>query len=128
MTEIADPRPIAAVLVSVAGTLGIIAAHRRPNLREAVTLTVALGKFGIVASMIPGVLAGDVYVWSLGTFVRGLGDGIAFQLQADPLGMLFASLSSLLWILTSLYSIGYMRGLDEHSQTRYFAAFAMSLS
>ena len=46
MTEIADPRPIAAVLVSVVGTLGIIAAYRRPNLREAVTLTVALGKFG----------------------------------------------------------------------------------
>jgi formate hydrogenlyase subunit 3/multisubunit Na+/H+ antiporter MnhD subunit len=128
VTEIADPRPIAAVLISVVGTLGIVAAHRRPNLREAVTLSVAVGKFGIVASMVPGVLAGDVYVWSLGTFVQGLGNGIAFELQADPLGMLFASLSSLLWILTSLYSIGYMRGLDEHSQTRYFAAFAMSLS
>ena len=83
MTEIADPRPIAAVLVSVVGTLGIIAAHRRPNLREAVTLTVALGKFGIVASMIPGVLAGDVYVWSLGTFVQGLGDRKSTRLNSS---------------------------------------------
>jgi formate hydrogenlyase subunit 3/multisubunit Na+/H+ antiporter MnhD subunit len=124
MTEIGDPRPIAAVLVSVVGTVGILAAHRRPNAREAVTLAVALGKFGLVASMVPGVLAGDVYVWSLGEFVLD----VPFELRVDPLGMLFASLASLLWIVTSLYSIGYMRGLDEHSQTRYFASFAMSLS
>jgi formate hydrogenlyase subunit 3/multisubunit Na+/H+ antiporter MnhD subunit len=128
VTEIADPRPIAAVLVSVFGTLAILAAHRRPNLREATTLTVALVKFGLVASMVPGVLDGDVYVWSLGTFVEGFGDGIAFALRADPLGILFAMLASLLWIITSLYSIGYMRGLEEHGQTRYFASFAMSLS
>ena len=130
MTEIADPRPIAAVLVSVLGTLGILAAHRRPNLREAVTLVVAVTKFGVVASMVPGAVAGDVYVWSLGRFVGvpGGGEGVAFALEADPLGLLFAALASLLWIITSLYSIGYMRGLDEHSQTRYFAAFAMSLS
>ena len=124
MTEIESVRPIAAVLISVVGTLAILAAHRRPNLREAVTLVVSLGKFGIVASMVPGVLAGDVYVWSLGSFVVD----IAFELRADSLGLLFAMLASLLWIVTSLYSIGYMRGLDEHNQTRYFASFAMSLS
>ncbi|MEF8807582.1 cation:proton antiporter [Natronomonas sp.] len=124
MTELADPRPIAAVLISVVGTLGILAAHRRPNLRESVTLVVALGKFGIIASMLPGVLAGDVYVWTLGSFVVD----VPFELRADSLGILFATLASLLWIITSLYSIGYMRGLDEHNQTRYFAAFAMSLS
>jgi NADH-quinone oxidoreductase subunit L/multicomponent Na+:H+ antiporter subunit D len=124
MTEVADPRPVAAVLISVVGTLAILAAHRRPNVREAATLVVALGKFGIVASMVPGALAGDVYVWTLGEFVAG----IPFALRADSLGLLFASLASLLWIITSLYSIGYMRGLSEHSQTRYFASFAMSLS
>ena len=124
MTEIESLRPIAAVLISVVGTLAILAAHRRPNFREAVTLVVSVGKFGIVASMIPGVLAGDVYVWSLGSFVAD----IPFALRVDSLGLLFAMLASLLWIITSLYSIGYMRGLDEHGQTRYFASFAMSLS
>jgi formate hydrogenlyase subunit 3/multisubunit Na+/H+ antiporter MnhD subunit len=124
VTEIESLRPIAAVLISVAGTLAILASHRRPNLREAVTLVVAAGKFGIVTSMIPGVLAGDVYVWSLGPFVAD----IAFELRADSLGLLFATLASMLWIITSLYSIGYMRGLEEHGQTRYFASFAMSLS
>src|SRR5690606_12062360 len=33
-----------------------------------------------------------------------------------------------LWILTSFYSIGYMRGNREAKQTRYFASFAVSLS
>ena len=116
--------PLYAVLVSFVGMFGIFAAHRRPNVREAVTIVVALAKFGIVAAMLPGVLDGETYVFSSGPFVAG----IEFVLRADPLGMLFASLASLLWIVTSFYSIGYMRGLDEHGQTRYFASFAASLS
>src|SRR5207245_9633637 len=31
-------------------------------------------------------------------------------------------------IATSFYSIGYMRSLKEHAQTRYFACFALALS
>jgi multicomponent Na+:H+ antiporter subunit D len=54
--------------------------------------------------------------------------GIAIRLRVDAMGMLFALVSSFLWIITSLYSIGYMRGLQEHSQTRYFCFFALSLS
>ena len=119
-----DNFPLYAVLVSLLGMFGIFAAHRRPNVREAVTIVVALAKFGIVAAMVPGVLDGETYVFSAGEFVAG----IEFVLRADPLGILFAALASLLWIVTSFYSIGYMRGLDEHSQTRYFASFAASLS
>ena len=119
-----DNFPLYAVLVSFLGMFGIFAAHRRPNVREAVTIVLALAKFGIVAAMVPGVLDGETYVFSAGGFVAG----IEFVLRADPLGILFAALASLLWIVTSLYSIGYMRGLDEHSQTRYFASFAASLS
>ena len=119
-----DPRPLYAVLVSLVGMFGIFAAHRRPNVREAVTVVAALAKFGIVASMVPGVLGGETYEFSAGSFVAG----VEFVLRADPLGTLFAFLASLLWIITSFYSIGYMRGLEEHGQTRYFASFAASLS
>ena len=42
--------------------------------------------------------------------------------------MLFACVASSLWIVTSAYSMGYMRGLKEHSQTRYFVFFALALS
>jgi NADH-quinone oxidoreductase subunit L/multicomponent Na+:H+ antiporter subunit D len=124
MTDVASLRPIAAVLVSAVAIVPILASRGRPNLREGWTLLAAVTKLGLVASMVPGVLAGDVYVTDLGTFVPGVG----FALRADPLGLLFGLLASLLWLVTSFYSIGYMRGLSEHDQTRYFAAFAASLS
>jgi multicomponent Na+:H+ antiporter subunit D len=44
------------------------------------------------------------------------------------MGMFFALVASFLWIITSLYSIGYMRSLQEHDQTRYFASFAVAIS
>jgi multicomponent Na+:H+ antiporter subunit D len=41
--------------------------------------------------------------------------------------MVFALVASFLWIVTVLYSIGYMRGLGEHAQTRFSACFALAL-
>ncbi|UHQ95387.1 proton-conducting transporter membrane subunit [Haloterrigena alkaliphila] len=126
---VADVRPLAAVLVSAVAIVLIIASHRRPNVREGWSVLAALGKFGIVASMLPAVLSGTVYTWSL---EEALGvqflPGVDFALRADPLGIFFALLASFLWIFTSFYAAGYMRGLDEHAQTRFFASFAASLS
>ncbi|WP_255171596.1 monovalent cation/H+ antiporter subunit D family protein [Natrononativus amylolyticus] len=130
MSEVVtDPRPLAAVLVSAVAVVLIVASYSRPNVREGWSVLAALAKFGIVASMIPGVMDGTVYEWSLAEstgldFVAG----IDFALRADPLGLLFALLASFLWIFTSFYAAGYMRGLDEHAQTRFFASFAASLS
>jgi formate hydrogenlyase subunit 3/multisubunit Na+/H+ antiporter MnhD subunit len=133
MTEqfVTDIRPLAAVLVSAVAILLIIASHRRPNVREFWSVLAALTKFGIVASMLPGVLDGEEYRWSSGEFVAGpvgADSGIEFALRADALGMTFALLASFLWIFTAFYAAGYMRGLDEHGQTRFFASFAASLS
>jgi multicomponent Na+:H+ antiporter subunit D len=41
--------------------------------------------------------------------------------------MVFALVASFLWIVTVLYSMGYMRGLQEHAQTRFSACFALAL-
>lgn len=124
MVEVDSIRPLAAVLVSFVATGAIVASYRYPNVRDTWSVIAALTKFGIVASMLPGVMGGTIYVWSFGTFVPG----VEFALRADPLGMLFALLASFLWIFTAFYATGYMRGLDEPNQTRFFAAFAMSLS
>ena len=124
-------RPLAAVLISAVAIALIVASHRRPNVREAWSVIASVGKFAIVASMLPGVLDGTEYRWSLG-MVPGLDSefvfGVEFALRADALGMLFALLASFLWIFTAFYSAGYMRGLDEPNQTRFFASFAASLS
>ena len=133
MTEqfVADWRPLAAVLVSAVAVAFIVASYSRPNVREAWSVLAALLKFAIIASMLPGVLDGEEYRWSLG-MVPGLSDefvfGVDLALRVDTLGMLFALLASFLWIFTAFYCAGYMRGLDEPNQTRFFAAFAASLS
>lgn len=126
---VADIRPLAAVLVSAVAIVLIVASHRRPNLREGWSVLAALAKFGIVVSMLPAVMSGTVFRWSLAesTGIEFLA-GIDFALRADPLGIFFALLASFLWIFTSFYATGYMRGLDEHAQTRFFASFAASLS
>ncbi|WP_276251067.1 proton-conducting transporter membrane subunit [Haloarcula rara] len=124
MTDVASLRPLAAVLVSALAIPVILSLDSRPDVREGVTLLVAGSKLAIVASMVPGVLSGTTYV----TEVVDLGNGLVFALQADALGILFGLLASLLWVVTSFYSIGYMRGLSEHAQTRYFASFAASVA
>ncbi len=124
MEYVVDYRPLWAVLISLIAA-GLIMLHgRRPNLREAWTIMAAFGKAIIVFSMIPAVLAGKV----LEIEPIQIAKGITLHLQADPTGMVFAVLASFLWILTSFYSIGYVRKLEEKHQTGYFASFAVCLS
>jgi len=124
METVVSIKPLLAVSISLFGSLLIIAFGKRPNVRESCTFIIAFIKFGIIASMLPVVLGGQKIFYSLVEVLPGV--GIAFRV--DSLGLLFALVSSSLWIVTSVYSIGYMRSLKEHSQTRYFAFFALALS
>ncbi len=116
-------KPVFAVLVSLIAIPGIISS-RSANIRESWTFVAAGIKFLIVISMLPFVLKGGEIQYTLFQVFPDL--GISFRV--DAFGMLFAIVSSSLWIVTSIYSIGYMRSLDEHSQTRYFCFFAVALS
>jgi multicomponent Na+:H+ antiporter subunit D len=53
--------------------------------------------------------------------------GLALAFQVEPLGMLFALVASLLWIVNSIYSIGYMRANEEPRQTGFYVCFAVAL-
>jgi multicomponent Na+:H+ antiporter subunit D len=102
----------------------ILVSSRRPNLREAWTLLAALAKFGLVLSLLEAVRAGEVVQLTL----VEISPGVGLTLRVDTFGVFFALIASGLWILTSVYSIGYMRGNSEVKQTRYFASFALSMS
>ncbi len=54
-------------------------------------------------------------------------EGIDIAMRIEPLGMLFACVASTLWIVNSIYSIGYMRGNHEPRQTPYYACFAIAI-
>jgi multicomponent Na+:H+ antiporter subunit D len=124
MTPIVSIWPLAAILVSLLGALPIILADRQPNLRESWTILIALVKLMIVASLLPGVLEGNSYIFTIAQVIPG----VPIELRVDALGMIFALVASSLWLFTSIYSIGYMRALDEHAQTRYYASFAVAIS
>jgi len=117
--------PLFAVLTPASGAILIAyTGDRRANLREFWSIATGVGLFAFVASMIPDVLAGNAPECLLFQILPNI--DIAFR--ADAFGLLFALGASLLWILTSFYSIGYMRSLKEHAQTRYYACFALALS
>jgi multicomponent Na+:H+ antiporter subunit D len=96
---------------------------RRPNVRETATLISALATFAVVVSLVPHVLAGERPSVTLFELLPGL--ALAFELE--PLGMLFALVASGLWIVTTFYSIGYMRARGEDHQTRFYACFAIAI-
>ncbi|WP_419941747.1 monovalent cation/H+ antiporter subunit D family protein [Candidatus Palauibacter sp.] len=112
-----------ALAIPLAGAALIAALGRWPNLRETATLVTGVVLFGFVASLTPGVLAGSRPTVSLVEVLPGL----PISLGLEPLGMLFALMASGLWIVTSLYSIGYMRGHNEAHQTRFYVCFAVSI-
>ena len=41
--------------------------------------------------------------------------------------MVFALIATFLWFFVTSYNIGYMRGLNEHAQTRYYICFAVAI-
>ena len=116
--------PAAAVLVSLLGAIPIMLSDRSPNLRESWTLLIALSKVLIVVSLLPTVLAGGGFQFTIAEVIPG----VPIALRVDAMGIFFALVASILWLFTSIYSIGYMRALDEHCQTRYFASFAVAIS
>ncbi|MGC8938377.1 MAG: proton-conducting transporter membrane subunit, partial [Thermodesulfovibrio sp.] len=117
--------PLIPILVSLlAIPLIIFTGEKNPNLREFWSVLAGVIKFAVVVSMLPAVLAGKTLEFEL----FKLFPGIEVKFRADALGMLFALGASFLWIITTFYSIGYMRGHNEKNQTRYFACFAAALS
>lgn len=114
----------AALAVPLVTAATILVLWRVPNLREAATLVGALGLFGVVVQIFMRVGAGERPELSLASVAPGLEIG----LSVEPLGALFALLASGLWIINSLYSIGYMRGNGERDQTRFFFFFAIAIA
>ena len=114
-----------AILLPLAGAVGIALAGRvSANARETVTLLTAGGLALTVWSLLPSVMAGG----RPAVTVTELLPGVELAFRVEPLGMLFAALASGLWIVNSLYSIGYMRGNNEKHQTRFYVMFAVSLA
>lgn len=124
MDIITSIKPLLAVLVPLLVIPVLVSSSAKPNVRETWTFVAGTLMFLIVASMLPDVLAEKQIVLTL--FKLAPGADIAFRV--DAFGMLFGLVASSLYIITAMYSIGYMRGLNEHGQTRFVSFFALAIS
>lgn len=115
---------LASLVLPLLGAAGIALANKASNLREGVTLTTAALLFACVTQLLGPVLEGARPAVTLLEPLPGL--PIAFYVE--PLGMLFALIASGLWIVNSVYSIGYMRGNGEKKQTRFYVCFALAIA
>ncbi len=106
------------------GAVLVLLTGSRPNLRETMTLLAASVLFALTCLLYQRVNEGGLAPVVLGEVLPGL--EIAFEVE--PLGMLFALVASFLWIVTSLYSIGYMRSHHERHQTRFYTCFAVAIA
>ncbi len=115
---------LAALLIPLIAAVLIPLFDRAPNAREAVTLIAAGGLAIVVWSILPHVLDG-ARPELVGFDVV---PGVALAFQVEPLGLMFALVAGTLWIINSIYSIGYMRGNNEPRQTMFYVCFGIALS
>ena len=112
------------ILLPLIGTILIWMSGPRPNQREVVTVITATLTFVCVLQVLPPVMAGETPTLTVLQVLPGL----PLEFVVEPLGMMFALIASFLWIITSFYAIGYMRGHNEPNQTRFYMCFAIAIS
>lgn len=111
------------IILPLLATIGIVATGNKPNLREGVTIATSLVLLYLVVSLYQGLQQGESIRVHWGELLPGL--KISFSIE--PLGMLFALIASFLWLITTVYAIGYMRSHEEQNQTRFYTCFAIAI-
>lgn len=112
------------ILVPVLAIAGIVATGRSENLRESVSIVASLIVLWLVISLYNTHKAGVSVAVTWLEILPGL--TLAFRLES--MGMLFALVAGILWLVTIFYAIGYMRSHHEQNQTRFYACFALSIA
>ncbi|MFN2410328.1 MAG: complex I subunit 5 family protein, partial [Halomonas sp.] len=91
------------------------------RVRTSVNLLAAAVKIILVSLMVGRVSAGHE-----DTFSFQVVGNVDFVLRADALGVMFAGLSSLLWLCTTIYAIGYLEG--SANRKRFFGFFSLCVA
>ncbi len=116
--------PVWVILTSSVAALLVALLGRWPNVRETCIFAAAAIKLGLLLSLAPAVLDGKLYEFE----VMELLPNVSLAFRVDALGLLFALVSVGLWIPTTIFSMGLLRPLKQHAQTRFFFFFAIAIS
>lgn len=115
--------PLVVLSISlIAAPLIFATAERRVVLRTTINLCAAVMKLGLVGYLAWQVaFEGARYAWRW-----PMAAGFDLVLQVDPLALLFLSLSAGLWLLTTIYAIGYLE--DGPHRSRFFGFFSLCVA
>ncbi|WP_300555849.1 proton-conducting transporter membrane subunit [Maricaulis sp.] len=112
---------LALAIPSIGGVFVALLGNK-PNLREAATLISAVLLAVNVAYLVEIAPSNPTLV------LADIAPGLQLSFTLEPLGAIFAAVASGLWIVNSLYSIGYMRGNKETHQTRFYVCFCIAIA
>ncbi|MDR4989348.1 MAG: proton-conducting transporter membrane subunit, partial [Bacteroidales bacterium] len=105
----------------IPGVLILMLREDQLKMRTFLNLLGAVAKVSLIAWVFAGHMSGEAY-----SFVFRLAPGLDFVLRVDQLGLFFATLSGVLWLITTLYAIGYLEG-GKHRR-RFFAFFSFCIT
>lgn len=114
--------PVIVLLVSALAAVWImLLPEEATRIRNGVGVGAAALKLVLLLALIPWVLEGDYPAmgWEMLP-------GIRLELRVDSLSILFALLSGILWLATTIYAIGYLR--NSTNQRRFFAFFSLCVT
>nr|WP_075880954.1 proton-conducting transporter membrane subunit [Halomonas massiliensis] len=114
--------PVVALAMSLmAAAIIFLLPENAWRLRTWVNLSAAVGKALLVGIMVVRIVGGQEDTFSLPVV-----EGVTFVLRADALGVMFAGLSSILWLCTTIYAIGYLE--DSPNRKRFFGFFSLCVA
>jgi multicomponent Na+:H+ antiporter subunit D len=113
-----------ALAAPLVGGVGVALMARVPDVRETATVIAAIVTFIAAGAVALQLAQGG----GLETPALTVAPGLDIQFRVEPLGAVFGCIAAGLWILNSLYSIGYMRANREKDQTRFYICFTIAIS
>lgn len=114
--------PLFILLTSLAASPVLFALpESAARLRTGINLGMATLKLVLVVWLSMKVSAGVIYDLRLEVL-----PGLEFKLQADPLALLFIALSAVLWLITTVYSVGYLESGPHRA--RFFGFFSLCVA
>ncbi len=103
--------------------IAAFALGRLPDARDTVSVMAGIALSVVTVLIVHETGEGRAPEWVLGSPLPGV--ELAFRLE--PLGAMFAAMAGVLWTINTLYSIGYMRGLQETNQSRFYICFGVAM-
>jgi len=116
--------PLLALVTPILGAAGVVLLRKHTPARELCGVVAGIVQLGLVAAMVPAVRDGGTVSVTLSTFLPEV--SIAFRV--DALGVVLAVSAALLWVLTTVYAMGYFGTGPDSAVTRFHACLCLTMA